>query len=97
MLEGENSLKTWELSEPPVAGEIMSAKAKPDHRLFYLDYEGQISNGRGVVKKWDVGNLEWRQIDEETMVAEVSGEKLRGRLTLQIKSDGLWQFLVLES
>ncbi|MDO4550745.1 MAG: hypothetical protein Q4C96_05790 [Planctomycetia bacterium] len=28
---------------------------KPDHRNIYLTYEGEISGGRGTVRRWDSG------------------------------------------
>src|ERR1700704_4821039 len=59
MLEAGTALRTWRLARAPSApGEVIDALALPDHRLFYLDYEGPVSGGRGVVKRWDAGEYE---------------------------------------
>jgi hypothetical protein len=59
MLEANGVLRTWRLTTPPqTPGEVIEAFALPDHRLHYLDYEGPVSGGRGVVKRWDAGDYE---------------------------------------
>jgi hypothetical protein len=53
MLEQDGKLLTWQVPLPPEQwGEEQIACAKIfDHRLKYLDYQGQISGNRGVVKR----------------------------------------------
>src|SRR4051794_23553598 len=41
MLEHNGVLRTWALSGLPAAGEPLLAEQLPDHRLAYLDYEGE--------------------------------------------------------
>jgi hypothetical protein len=44
------ALLTWRLAGPlPAAGESVSGERASDHRAVYLDYEGEISGGRGSV------------------------------------------------
>ncbi len=42
------SLRTWRLDAPPESGDV-AAEALPEHRAVYLDFEGEISGGRGRV------------------------------------------------
>lgn len=49
-LEEGETLRTWRLSAPPESGEV-TVVALGDHRLVYLDYEGEISGGRGTVAR----------------------------------------------
>jgi len=58
MLEQGQALRTWALSEPIEPGRRLLANALPDHRLAYLEYEGEVSRGRGSVKRWDQGEYE---------------------------------------
>ena len=58
MLERSGVLWTWALPRQPVRGEAMDVEALPDHRLAYLDYEGEVSLGRGAVTRWDRGDYE---------------------------------------
>src|SRR5947209_8228766 len=59
MLETGPVLKTWRLGKPPeLAGERIEMMPIGDHRLFYLDYEGHVSGGRGTVRRWDRGEYE---------------------------------------
>jgi hypothetical protein len=58
MLEDGSVLRTWRLLAQPAAGQIVRAEKLPDHRLAYLDYEGPVSGGRGVVARWDYGTYD---------------------------------------
>lgn len=100
MLEAGDALRTWRLlQEPKIPGisenlgdlEI-EAEALPDHRLAYLDYEGPVSGGRGVVKRRDAGEFTWGETTEERIEVELRGEVLRGRAVLRRSSDGRWTF-----
>ncbi|MCP4781992.1 MAG: hypothetical protein GY903_05595 [Fuerstiella sp.] len=48
MQQGE-MLGAWRLLSPVVGAAWIAAEPLPDHRLMYLDYEGPVSNNRGVV------------------------------------------------
>lgn len=76
MLEQERSLATWRLLDEPAAGRTCRAEALPDHRLHYLDYEGPVSGGRGVVARWDNGTYDRPDPDRPSVL------RLQGRRDL---------------
>lgn len=82
MLEHGESLRTWAIDEPIVAGVETPARALPDHRLAYLDYEGPISGDRGSVARVDRGvyvPLEWT---DDRVRVRLSGRQLVGEAVL---------------
>jgi hypothetical protein len=90
MLEAGAALRTWRLARAPsTPGEVIDALALPDHRLFYLDYEGQVSGGRGVVKRWDAGAYETlASCDAAELRVRLHGAQIRGvvRLTRAVNN-----------
>ncbi len=60
MLEtGEaGSLRTWAIDAAVVPGKALPARALDDHRAAYLDHEGEVSGGRGTVRRVDRGEYE---------------------------------------
>lgn len=91
-------LATWRVECPPETwGEagILPVQALPDHRRLYLDYQGPISGQRGTVSRFDRGLLHIVQLSPKNIVAEVRGDKLRGRLELQETAmPRLWKLTV---
>lgn len=82
MLERGGVLKTWALDAPPAPGKEGAARALPDHRAAYLDYEGPVSGGRGTVARVDVGvyiPLEWT---DDRVRIRLEGRQLVGELLL---------------
>ena len=75
-------------------GKSHQADAQPDHRKFYLDYEGPVSNDRGNVSRWDAGTLQWLQVEPNHCVVRLDGERLRGIATL-LKCEEAWTFSVV--
>ena len=47
-LEEGDLLRTWRLSAPPESG-CVDIDPIGDHRIAYIDYEGEVSGGRGRV------------------------------------------------
>jgi bifunctional non-homologous end joining protein LigD len=82
MLEAAGVLRTWALPGNPAESEPMIADGLDDHRLDYLEYEGAISRGRGMVTQWDKGTYAVVHEDSAELVVTLSGEKLNGRATL---------------
>lgn len=82
MLDDGEALRTWRLAEPPRAGCVVSAALIAPHRRMYLDYEGEVSGGRGLVKRWDRGEFEWIEDRAERVCVALVGQKLRGMLTM---------------
>ena len=50
MQHGE-ALAGWRLLSPVAGAVWIAAEPLPNHRLMYLDYEGPVSNNRGVVTR----------------------------------------------
>lgn len=87
MLERDGALLTWAIAALPRPGETLAAQRLADHRLAYLDYEGEISGGRGSVARVDRGELSALAVADDRVVADVVGARLKGRLTLVRASD----------
>jgi DNA polymerase Ligase (LigD) len=93
MLQRGAELRVWALSEEPLPGHSIRAEALPDHRPFYLDYEGEVSADRGVVSRWDHGTFRWLTDEDESVSVELQGQKLAGRATLaRMDRTGRWEF-----
>ncbi len=94
MLETGPSLAAWALPQAPGSAERIAARALPEHRLAYLDYEGPVSGGRGTVTRWDEGSYEVERQAEGLLVVVLSGKRLTGRATLERTCEGpeAWQF-----
>lgn len=61
MLNYGDALATWQLGislSEMVEKQTILVRKIPDHRLFYLTYEGEISRGRGKIKRIDFGYYE---------------------------------------
>ena len=82
MLEVGDHLRTWELETLPAPDATIAARPLADHRLDYLDYEGPVSNNRGTVRQWDRGEYRIVAESQTELVVEITGDTLRGRLTL---------------
>ncbi len=89
MLETEpgGPLRTWAIDAEIVRGHDLPARELTPHRAIYLDYEGQISGGRGTVKRLDRGEftpLEWTGA---RVRVDLSGRQLVGEAELCRSSD----------
>jgi len=82
MLEAGDVLRTWRLHAPPEPGRSVAATPSFDHRLAYLDYEGPVSGGRGMVKRWDAGTFTWESETETELVVQLHGQRIAGRAVL---------------
>jgi len=89
MFEIGGTLRTWATRPISKFSEPLEACAEPlaDHRLAYLDYEGEISGGRGYVRRVLEGNYRVPgdaggrgEVSGEVFIAELSwteGERVR--------------------
>jgi hypothetical protein len=62
MLEDGDVLQTWALDANVVRGVDVPARSLSAHRRVYLEYEGEVSGGRGSVRRIDEGTyaiIEW--------------------------------------
>jgi DNA polymerase Ligase (LigD) len=88
LLEAGPVLRCWRL--PPTLALKAEVPAEPaaDHRLLYLDYEGQVAGDRGTVARVDAGVFEWQLDRADRVVVRLAGDRLAGRLTLVLGSSG---------
>lgn len=103
MLEVAGALWTWSLPVPPDRHEALPASAKhlAAHRIAYLEYEGEVSRGRGRVRIHDRGTYQWtgeapaESADlTDQLVFELHGERAGGLFELRrTPEDGadLWR------
>jgi len=82
MLEQNGALRTWAVEGIPTLGESVVAEQLADHRLAYLEYEGEITGDRGRVSRVEAGEYELATESETEITAQLNGEKLRGMLRL---------------
>jgi hypothetical protein len=94
-LEQDEQLRTWALDEPPQHGQEVPCTALGDHRLAYLDYEGPVSDDRGIVFRWDAGDYVTIEQTPTAWIVETRGQWLRGRVTLRVTDDApeRWTFV----
>lgn len=90
MFEADGVLHTWALETEPVAGTLLSITQLPNHRLAYLEFEGEISGGRGNVVRQDAGTYCLRNKSDERWELIVAGTRLQGRLILQRQENQRW-------
>ncbi len=83
-MPGRERLATWRLASNPIAltDESMNAQPIGDHRRIYLEYEGELSDGRGSVARVDAGGSKVVEQSDERIVMELDGHELRGRFEL---------------
>jgi len=94
MLEQSGVLWTWVLeSLPKVGGEAVRAERLADHRLDYLEYEGNVSGGRGKVIRVDGGNYDSVPAGAVGLAVRLQGRIVRGVLILSPSSaaSGHWR------
>jgi hypothetical protein len=88
MLDTGQVLATWQFAADPAAvasdrGQIpLSARRLPDHRRFYLDYEGPVSGNRGEVARIDQGVYLLLDERPDQWTVELHGSVLAGRFRL---------------
>lgn len=76
---GCERLPTWRLACNPLetAGET-PAERSADHRRVYLDFEGEISGGRGTVRRIDRGEAAVERIMGDELAVVLKGVRLHG-------------------
>ena len=92
MFEVGDSLRTWAIEKPllPDAPQILTATKLANHRIEYLDYEGPVSNERGVVARLAHGEFEILSSTNTLFEAELRGENLSGVLRLGAATKSDW-------
>ena len=97
MLEYGGKLATWQLDRGPQspADLPLPARRLADHRSAYLTYEGEISRGRGRVRRVDEGQHRMIRRSEVEWVFELAGRRLAGRFRLGHLDGERWTFEAL--
>ena len=80
---GCERLATWRLERNPLGSEEeIPAQRIGDHRRLYLAYEGELSGGRGRVRRTDAGDATIEQLEGERLLVVLEGRCLRGRFEM---------------
>ena len=87
LLEHGDALKTWRLENTSFQFPQAARQIK-DHRKTYLDYEGEVSGGRGTVKVWDTGTYVVDRWSDKHIRIAVAGRQLKTRLRLDKTDEG---------
>lgn len=100
MLEVGDVLRTWAIDAPIVPGSRLPARELSPHRRVYLDYEGEISGDRGMVRRIDRGAYHVQTWEPDLIRVELSGRQLVGTAELRRLEVGgsenpdSWNFLL---
>ena len=102
MLNYGDALATWQLEIPlseMVEKQTILVRKIADHRLFYLTYEGEISRGRGKIKRIDFGYYEPLISEEFYWDFILRGQKYINHYQLRkIKlDDNIWSLTKLKN
>lgn len=85
-LEWDGTLLSWAVpKEPAKDGTKRLAVRVDDHALEYAEFEGEIPEGQygaGTVKIWDTGTWEPVEFEDKKIVADIKGNKLKGKYVL---------------
>ncbi len=87
---GAELLATWQLARNPLdTNDEIPATRIRDHRRLYLDYEGEISDGRGIVRRLDRGPASIDRSAGERINLVLAGTELQGRFEIAPGETGL--------
>ena len=87
--DADGPLTTFRVRAWPVAGR-QALTPLADHRRAYLDYEGEVSGGRGSVRRVEAGT--WADAGAGRLRLEsheINGKPARRRLNLVLESDAV--------
>lgn len=88
-------LQSWAIDEPIAFERELPARKLADHRSVYLDYEGPLTGGRGVVRRIDRGVFQTEVWSESRVRARLAGDQLDGMLELRrMGESSSWTFLL---
>ncbi|RMF75389.1 MAG: hypothetical protein D6744_13575 [Planctomycetota bacterium] len=87
---GCERLATWRLAVNPLEHSTCPATPIGAHRRIYLDYEGDIGGGRGVVRRIDRGTSEILTEEASLIRLRLSGDLLRGAFEIRNEGGVVW-------
>ncbi len=86
---GGERLPTWRLTRNPLGTTVeIPAQRLPDHRRFYLDYEGELSRDRGVIRRVERGPATIERFEDDRLIVALNGERLQGRFEIALQESG---------
>lgn len=87
---GAERLPTWRLAANPLetAGAVPAERIQ-DHRRVYLEFEGELTGRRGIVRRLDRGGAIVETIHEDEAAFVLAGERLRGGFEITRSASGL--------
>jgi hypothetical protein len=96
MFETEGELTAWELAAlpnrwcealdiPPSAGNDVVVTPLAPHRLAYLEYEGEISGGRGRVRRIEKGEYTLVSSRNDALHFTLAGKHLQGTASIALQ------------
>jgi len=97
-LEIDGVLKSWAIpKEPPTSpGLRRLAVQVEDHPVEYANFEGTIPEGEygaGTVEIWDKGTFRLIEREDDKLIVEINGNKLKGIYVLvRFKGEKNWLF-----
>ena len=74
MFEDDGILMTWATEWEPAIGKEGPALRLGDHRLDYLEYEGEISQGRGHVRRLLEGTFRFTRKSDCLLELDLAGD-----------------------
>ena len=97
-LEMDGVLKSWAVPKgpPEQPGVRRLAIQTEDHPVSYIDFEGEIEEGRygaGMVKIWDTGAFDIEERDPKKLVFVLHGQRLQGGYALIHTGEDQWILL----
>ncbi len=93
MIQDGGVLATWQLLEWPPAGTIL-VKRLDDHRLTYLDFEGEVDKDRGRVTRIEFGDMEPLEQNDEVQHVNLVGQAFAATLYLEHDRGQFWRLSV---
>jgi len=82
LLEWGDTLRTWALPALPTPSVELPCEELAPHRREYLDYEGEVSAGRGSVTQVAAGTYDLLEQSSQLVRVRLNGPKLNGVLGL---------------
>lgn len=86
MLDTGSVLRTWALDQFPTTGQRVAALALPDHRRWYLTYEGPLTpderGDRGRVTRVAAGTFQLQEQSSARTVFDLNSNQITGRALL---------------
>lgn len=88
LVESAGKARAWRLLRQPCRDEPIAIQSIADHRLFYLDYEGPVSENRGHVIRVFHGTCRVRFENSRALLIELAETKPASLAIIRRLKDG---------